>query len=54
MGNAVFVAFLFAFLVLGGFMFATSSGTVALMVAVVDVLDALFLFVDAVDVPAMA
>jgi hypothetical protein len=53
-GDAVFVAFFFAFLFLGGFTFATSSGTVALMVAAVDVLDALLLFVDAVDVPVMA
>jgi hypothetical protein len=53
-GNAVFVAFFFAFLLLGGFTFAMSLGTVALMVAVVDVLDALLLFLDAVDVPAMA
>ncbi len=54
MGNAVFVAFFFAFLFLGGFAFATSSGMVALSVAAVDVLDALLLLVDAVDVPAMA
>ncbi len=54
MGNAVFVAFFFAFIFLGGFTFATSSGTVALAVALVDVLDTLLLFVDAVDVPAMA
>jgi hypothetical protein len=53
-GNAVFVAFFFTFLFFSGFTFATSLGSVALMVAVVDVLDALFLFVDAVDVPAMA
>ncbi len=53
MGNAAFEAFFFAFLVLGGFTFTTSLGTVVL-VAVVDVLDALLLFVDAVDMPAMA
>ena len=54
MGNTVFVAFSFAFLFLGGFTFDMSPGTVALAVAVVDVLDALLLFVDAVDVPVMA
>ncbi len=54
MGNAVFVAFFFAFLSLGGFTFATSLGMVALIVAAVDVLYALLLFIDAVDVPAMA
>ncbi len=54
MGNAVFVAFFFAFLFLGGFTFATSSGRVVPAVAAVDVFDALLLFVDAVDVPAMA
>ncbi len=54
MGNAVFVAFFFAFLFFGGFTFATSSGTVVSAVAAVDVFDALFLFIDAVDVPAMA
>jgi hypothetical protein len=53
-GNAVFIAFFFAFLFLGGFTFDMSPGTVALAVAVVDVLDALLLFVDAVDVHAMA
>jgi hypothetical protein len=53
-GNAVFVAFFFAFSFLGGFTFDTSPGTMALLVAAVDVLDALLLFVDAVDVPAMA
>jgi hypothetical protein len=53
-GNAVLVAFFFAFLVWGGFPFATPLGTVALTVAAVDVLDSLLLFVDAVDVPAMA
>ncbi len=41
MGNAVFIAFFFAFLFLGGFIFATSSGAVVLAEAVVDVLDAL-------------
>ncbi len=54
MGNAVFVAFFFAFLFFGGFTFATSLGMVALMVAAVDILDALLLFIDAVDVPAIA
>ncbi len=54
MGNAVFVAFFLTFLFLGGFTFATSLGMVALTVAAVDVLDAFLLFIDAVDVPAMA
>jgi hypothetical protein len=45
--NAVFVAFFFSF-------HAMSSGMMALAVAAVDVLDALLLFVDAVDVPVMA
>ncbi len=54
MGDAVFVAFLFAFLFLGGFTFATSLGMVALAVAAVDVLDALLLSIDAVGVPTMA
>jgi hypothetical protein len=53
-GNAVFVAFFLTFLFLGGFTFATSLGMVALTVAAVDVLDAFLLFIDAVDVPAMA
>ncbi len=49
MGNAVFIAFFFAFLFLGGFTFATSSGMVASAVAALDVLDALLLFVNAVE-----
>ncbi len=53
MGNVVFVAFFFAFFFLGRFTFATSLGTVTLVVAVVDVLDALWLFLDAVDVSTM-
>jgi hypothetical protein len=53
-GNAVFVAFSFAFLFLGGFPFAKSLGMVALAVAAGDVLDALLLFIDAVDMPTMA
>jgi hypothetical protein len=53
-GNAVFVAFFFAFLFLGGFTFDTSPGMVVSAVAVVDVLDAILLFLDAVDVPMMA
>ncbi len=50
MGNVVFVAFFFAFLFLGRFTFATSPGTVELAVEAVDVLDALRLFMDAVEV----
>jgi hypothetical protein len=53
-GNAGFVAFFLCFPFLGGFTFVRSLGTVALTVAVVDVLDVLLLFVDAVVVPAMA
>ncbi len=41
MGNVVFVAFFFAFLILERCTFATSPGMVTLVVAVVDVLDAL-------------
>jgi hypothetical protein len=52
--NAVFIVFFFAFLFLGGFTFATSPGMVAPALAVVNVLDALLLFANAVDVPAMA
>jgi hypothetical protein len=42
-GNAVFVAIFFGFLFWGGFTFDTSPGMVALVVAAVDVLDALYL-----------
>ena len=54
MGKAVFVAFFSTFLFLGGFIFATSLGTVALVVAAVDVFDALLLFVNALDLPVKA
>ncbi len=53
MGNVVFVAIFFGFLLLGGFTFATTPGTVTLAVAAVDVLDTLRLFMDAVGVSTM-
>jgi hypothetical protein len=52
-GNVVFVAIFFGFLLLGGFTFATTPGTVTLAVAAVDVLDTLRLFMDAVGVSTM-
>ncbi len=53
MGNIVFVAIFFGFLLLGGFTFATTLGMVTLAVAAVAVLDTLRLFMDAVGVSTM-
>ena len=53
MGNVVFVTIFFSFLLLGGFIFATTPGTVTLAAAAADVLDTLRLFMDAVGVSTM-